>query len=239
MLQPTPNGAWQATAKLTIAAKDAYQQAGLILYGDDDNYAKMVLQARATNNHANRIFQFIREENGATNEVTQSNTAQLGDAYPDTVYVRFISDGTNITAHYSSDGVTYTAMPQTKPLAGITNPRIGLIALASTGTRPVIDASFDWFQITPDDKATRPSPNDEFTGSAIDLCRWDAIVRSDPAAARVTDGNLEIDTSKETSTGPTTAPRRTSSCSRRRAATGRWRPRSTHRRSTRPTSRAA
>ncbi|WP_405141246.1 ThuA domain-containing protein [Sphaerisporangium sp. NBC_01403] len=196
VVQPAPAGAWVATTKVTLNARDAYQQAGLILYGDDDNYAKMVLQARATNNHANRIFQFIREENGATNEVTQSNTAQLGDAYPDTVYVRFISDGTNITAHYSSDGVTYTAMPQTKPLAGITNPRIGLIALASTGTRPVIDASFDWFQITPDDKATRPSPNDEFTGSAIDLCRWDAIVRSDPAAARVTDGNLEIDTSK-------------------------------------------
>ncbi|MFF5115014.1 ThuA domain-containing protein [Streptosporangium sp. NPDC000509] len=194
VVQPAPQGAWTATTKVTLNARDMYQQAGLIIYGDDNNYAKMVLQARGTNDHANRVFQFIREENGTPNEVTQSNTAALGDAYPDTVYVRFISDGTNITAHYSSDGTTFTAMPQTKALAGINNPKIGLLSLASTGTRPVVDASFDWFQISPDDTASRPAPNDEFNGSSLDTCRWDAIVRPDSSTVRVTGGNLEIDT---------------------------------------------
>ena len=139
-----------------MVANQQYQQAGLVVYGDDDNYAKMVLQGRsATADHAARIFQFIREENGVPNEVTASNTANLGDAFPDTYYVRFMSDGTNLTAHYSADGTTFTAMPETKALAGITNPRIGLISLANTGTsKPVIDAAFDWFQITPDDTAT-------------------------------------------------------------------------------------
>ncbi|MEU8381829.1 ThuA domain-containing protein, partial [Streptosporangium sp. NPDC048865] len=194
VLQPVPQGAWTATTKVTLNARDMYQQAGLIVYGDDNNYAKMVLQARGTNDHAARIFQFIREENGTPNEVSQSNTANLGDAYPDTVYVRFMSDGTNLTAHYSPDGTTFTAMPQTKALAGITNPRIGLFALASTGERPVVDASFDWFHISPDDTAGNPEPSDEFNGSSIDTCRWNAIVRGDSSAARVTGGNLEIDT---------------------------------------------
>ncbi|MBF8187134.1 ThuA domain-containing protein [Nonomuraea sp. K274] len=193
VVQPAPPGPWTATAKLTLDARDQYQQAGLILYGDDDNYAKMVLQGRGTDDHASRIFQFIREENGTPNEVAESNTALLGDAYPDTVYVRFISDGTNITAHYSADGVTFTAMPQTKPLAGIDNPKIGLLSLAGAGN-PVVDASFDWFHITPDDTATKPGPDDEFDGTAIDGCRWDASVRHDPSSARVTGGNLEIDT---------------------------------------------
>ncbi|MEV0826766.1 ThuA domain-containing protein [Nonomuraea rubra] len=195
VLQPAPSGAWTATAKLTLDARDAYQQAGLIIYGDDDNYAKMVLQARSTSgpNHASRIFQFIREENGAPNEVSQSNTANLGDAYPDTVYVRFISDGTNITAHYSADGTTFTAMPQTKALAGITNPKIGLLSLAGAN-HPVVDASFDWFHITPDDTATGPDPDDEFDGTALDTCRWSAIVRPDATAARVSDGKLQLDT---------------------------------------------
>ncbi|MGW5265905.1 ThuA domain-containing protein [Microbispora sp. NPDC004025] len=195
VVQPAPSGAWTATAKLTMDARDAYQQAGLIIYGDDDNYAKMVLQARSTNgsNHANRVFQFIREDKGNPNEVTASNTAQLGDAYPDTVYVRFISDGTNITAHYSSDGSNFTAMSETKPLAGITNPKIGLISLAGAN-HPVVDAAFDWFHITPDDKATGPNPDDDFNGTSLDNCRWDSIVRSDPATLRVTGGNLEIDT---------------------------------------------
>ncbi|MFE7710197.1 ThuA domain-containing protein [Streptomyces sp. NPDC057486] len=196
VVQPAPDGAWMATAKVTLNARDQYQQAGLILYGGDDDYAKMVLQARGTNDHANRIFQFIREENGAPKEVPASNTAQLGDAYPDTVYVRFISDGTNLTAHYSADGVNFTAMPETKKLAGISNPKIGLLALSGNGSHPVIDASFDWFQITPDDTASASGPNDEFDGTAIDGCRWDSIVRHDPSAVRVTGGNLEIDTSK-------------------------------------------
>jgi PKD repeat protein/type 1 glutamine amidotransferase len=197
VVQPAPSGAWTATAKLTMDARDAYQQAGLIIYGDDDNYAKMVLQARSTSgsNHANRIFQFIREENGSPNEVSQSNTANLGDTYPDTVYVRFVSDGTNITAHYSSDGTTFTAMPQTKPLAGIANPKIGMISLAGAN-HPVVDASFDWFHITPDDKATAPDPNDEFDGTALDACRWTAIVRPDATAARVSNGKLELDTTQ-------------------------------------------
>nr|WP_152992321.1 ThuA domain-containing protein [Nonomuraea pusilla] len=196
VVQPAPGGAWTATAKVTLNARDQFQQAGLVLYGDDDNYAKIVLQARGTNDHANRIFQFIREENGKPNEVSASNTAALGDAYPDTVYVRLVSDGTNLTAHYSADGTTFTAMPETKKLAGISSPKIGLLALSGNGTHPVIDASFDWFQITPDDTATASGPDDEFDGTALDGCRWNAIVRSDPSAVRVTGGNLEIDTSK-------------------------------------------
>ncbi|HEY0450851.1 ThuA domain-containing protein [Actinophytocola sp.] len=196
VLQPAPGGAWQATTKVSLTARDAYQQAGLILYGDDDNYAKMVLEGRGTADANARIFQFIREENGQPNEVAGSNTANLGATYPDTVYVRLASDGTRLTASYSADGLSWTAMPQTdKLIAGITNPRIGLVSLSGTGTRPVTDAAFDWFQLVPDDTAGATTPNDEFTGSSVDGCRWTTVVRPDPAATRVTGGNLEIDTS--------------------------------------------
>jgi cytochrome c len=196
VVQPAPNGAWQATAKLSLTARDAYEQAGLVLYGDDDNYAKMVFEARGTADANARVFQFIREENGSPNEVGDSNTANLGSAYPDTVFVRLASDGTHLLASYSSDGQTWTQMPQTdKLIAGITNPRIGLMSLTGGGgTRPVIDAAFDWFSIVPDSTVTAPSPNDEFDGSTVDGCRWTTIVRPDPAHERVTGGNLEIDT---------------------------------------------
>ena len=195
VLQPMPDGAWQATTKVSLTARDAYQQAGLILYGDDDNYAKMVLEGRGTASAADRIFQFIREENGTPNEVADSNTANLGADYPDTAYVRLSSDGTHLTASYSADGLSWTNMPETdKLIAGIANPRIGLVSLSGTGTRPVIDAAFDWFQLVPDDTQTAPSPNDEFDGSGVDGCRWTTVVRPDASKTRVTGGNLEIDT---------------------------------------------
>ncbi|MET7280317.1 ThuA domain-containing protein [Kribbella sp. NPDC005582] len=198
VLQPLPAGPWQATTKLTFPARLAYQQAGLLLYGDDDNYAKMVIQGRSTGapSAADRIFQFIREENGAPNEVTGSNTASLGAAYPDTVWVRFTSDGANLKAAYSADGATFTEMPETKQLAGITNPRIGVFGLANRTEALPITASFDYFQLTPDDTAEQPAPDDEFTGTTLDACRWSDVVRPDPAAYRVTGDKLEIDTSK-------------------------------------------
>lgn len=210
VLQPLPAGPWQATTKLTLPARLAYQQAGLLLYGDDDNYAKMVIQGRSTGAASanDRIFQFIREEGGVPNEVAGSNTANLGAAYPDTVWVRFTSDGANLKAAYSSDGATFTEMPETKQLAGITNPRIGLFGLANRAEALPITASFDYFQLTPDDTAEQPAPDDEFTGTTLDACRWSSVVRPDASAYRVAGGKLEIDTSKGdiyqgTATNPT------------------------------------
>ncbi|ONI92926.1 PKD domain-containing protein [Saccharothrix sp. ALI-22-I] len=196
VLQDLPPGPFEATTKVRLPARQAYQQAGLIVYGDDDNYAKMVLEGRTTGSDdaASRIFQFIREENGSPNEVGESNTAPLGAQYPDTVWIRFSSDGTNLTASYSADGRTFTAMPQTKALAGITNPKIGLLSLSGTGGRPVVNAEFDTFGITPD-TTVEVDRNDDFTGPSLDGCRWNAVVRRDPTGYGVADGSLRLDTS--------------------------------------------
>src|SRR5690606_16948689 len=195
VLQDLPDGPFTATAKLTMPGSTAYQQAGLVIYGDDDNYAKMVLQGRDTSgpNPASRIFQFIREENGQPSEVADSNTPALGADYPTTVWVRFTSDGQNLVASYSADGEEFTDMPETKSLAGIENPKIGLIALQGNGRNQApVDAAFDYFTITPDDTVEPVEPNDEFDGNALDGCRWE-IVRPDADHLRVRDGKLELD----------------------------------------------
>lgn len=197
VLQDLPDGAWEATAKLTLPARRAYQQAGLIVYGDDDNYAKMVLQGRATSapSAASRIFQFIREEDGDPREVADSNTAALGDGFPDTVWVRFTSDGENLRAYYSADGADFTAMPETKSLAGLDNPRIGLFALANRDDALPATALVDYFHFTPDDTATGPDPSDAFEGTGLDECRWTGVVRPAPDALQVAGGTLRVDTS--------------------------------------------
>ncbi|GAA2360564.1 ThuA domain-containing protein [Dactylosporangium salmoneum] len=185
VLQPAPSGAWQATAKVTLPTTANYQQAGLILYGDDDNYAKLDLLYSG-----GRKVEFIRETAGAPrNEAADSITAQPGDTY----YVRLTSDGTNLTAAYSADGTTFVPVGRSAALAGIAQPRVGLYALNGATTAPVVDATFDWFVISPDDPPAGVDPNDEFTGPTLDHCRWNAIVREDSTGYRIVNGSLQID----------------------------------------------
>ncbi|WP_433728814.1 ThuA domain-containing protein [Actinoplanes sp. CA-051413] len=185
VLQAAPGGAWQATTKISVPITATYQQAGLIVYGDDDNYAKLDLLYNGA-----RTVEFIRETAASPrNESGDSTAAPAGDV----VYLRLTSDGTNLTAEASADGRTFTPVGRAAALAGIENPRVGVFALNGGTTAPVVDAAFDWFQFTPDAPAEPVVPSDEFTGAELDKCRWNAIVREDPAAYRVTDGALRID----------------------------------------------
>ncbi|WP_433127336.1 ThuA domain-containing protein [Micromonospora sp. CA-240977] len=185
VLQAAPTGAWEMTTKVTLPVTANYQQAGLLVYGDDDNYAKLDLLYNGS-----RRVEFIRETAATPrNDAADSAAAPAGD----TVYLRITSDGTNLTASSSGDGQTFTPVGRSAALAGITNPRIGVFALNGGTEAPVVDAAFDSFQVTPDAPAGPVDPSDEFTGSSLDKCRWDAILREDPAGYRVTDGALRID----------------------------------------------
>ncbi|RKN44375.1 ThuA domain-containing protein [Micromonospora endolithica] len=185
VLQPAPSGAWQVTTRVTVPVTATYQQAGLLLYGDDDNYAKVDLLYNGS-----RRVEFLRETAGTPrNDAADNVEAPAGD----TIHLRLTSDGTNLTAAMSADGQTFTPVGRSAELAGIENPRIGLFALNGGTDAPVVDAAFDWFQVTPDAPAGPVDPSDEFTGDALDKCRWDAILREDPNGYRVTGGALRID----------------------------------------------
>ncbi|MEV6493451.1 PKD domain-containing protein, partial [Actinoplanes sp. NPDC051633] len=200
VLQPAPAGAWQATTKVTVPVTATYQQAGLIIYGDDENYAKLDLLFNGS-----RTVEFIREAAGTPrNEGGDSTAAPTGD----TIYLRLLSDGTNLTAEASADGQTFTPVGRPAALAGIVNPRVGVFALNGGTTAPVVDAVFDWFQMTPDAPAEPAAPSDEFAGDTLDKCRWGAIVREDATAYRVSGGALRIDVPNgdiygSNNTGPT------------------------------------
>jgi PKD repeat protein len=185
VLQPAPAGPWQATTKVSLAAAVNYQQAGLIVYGDDDNYAKLDLLFGGS-----LRVEFIRETAGTPrNDAADSTAGPTGG----TIWLRLSSDGTNLTAAFSADGQTFTPVGRPAALAGITDPKVGLFALQGGTDAPVIDATFDWFQISPDEPAGPVDPSDEFTGSTLDKCRWNAITREDPAAYRIAGDALQID----------------------------------------------
>lgn len=179
VLQDLPAGRFEVTTKLTLPAVRGYQQGGLIVYGDDNNYLKLVYSGRSTataGSKAANVIQFAKEVNGTASE---SNSTALGASFPDTVWLRMTStDGNVVTPTYSTDGATWlpittsngTAAP--RDLTGITAPKVGLLALGSTaaGAADNITAEFDYFTITPDDTAVECSPPcvvEEFDGNAL------------------------------------------------------------------------
>ncbi len=180
VLQDLPAGAFEITTKVTLPATKGYQQGGLIIYGTDNNYLKLVYSGRSTaagGSKAANVIQFAKEVNATASE---SNSTALGATFPDTVWLRLSStDGNVVTPTYSADGATWlpittsggTAAP--RDLTSITAPKVGLLALGSTAASatPPITAMFDYFTITPDDTAVPcADPGclvDTFDGNAL------------------------------------------------------------------------
>lgn len=193
VLQELPAGDFTVTTKVDFGAEAKYQQAGIVLYADDANYVKLVVQGRSNAADTTKnVVQLATEVDGKASEI---NTPSLGDTWAETAYLRLTRSGEAVTGSYSFDGVDFVNMPESTTLADIVDPKVGLTSFANVNSPlDVIDARFDWFSTTPDDTAVTPGADDEFEGSALDTCRW-SIVREDVDGYRVADGMLEIDTS--------------------------------------------
>nr|WP_307849761.1 DUF1349 domain-containing protein [Qaidamihabitans albus] len=181
--QRAPSGSWSATTLVTIDATQQWQQGGILLWADDDNYARVNVQS----NGSARELEFVRES-GGQREIRKGALATDGTSF----HLRMESDGTSLTAYTSADGVTWTAYGDSFPAEGLTGGQIGLYALKGDTPAPVIDASFDYFHLSA--AGQEVGPDDEFDGDRIDGCRWNAVVRPDLSTMRVTDGELRIDT---------------------------------------------
>ena len=110
VLTDLPDGPFVATTKVTAPINGSYQSAGLLVYGDDDNYLKHVFQGRSTDpNAASNIIQTAKEITGTAAE---TNTPGLGATFPSTVWLRLTSrTASRSSAAYSTDGETWTDMP--------------------------------------------------------------------------------------------------------------------------------
>jgi cytochrome c len=198
------SGPWTATTKLNFEALAQYQQAGIIAYGDADNYVKLDRLVHTT--AGDEKFEFIHEAAAVADNTGADSTGNIATDFPDDYWVQLRYDGTSLTGWYSQDGSNYTQAGRAWPLPA--NARLGLIAFgnqATTGTPP--EAAFDSFRITAPGGASGPSFDDEFDGSSLDTDRWNAIVRDTPSEYEVAGGEFTITTSQgDIYTGDTNPP---------------------------------
>ena len=146
VLRPMASGAVTITAKINFKGAERYQQTGIIVYGDDDNYTK--LDRVATNAAGGTVtekFEFVNEVAATARNTSADYTANVNQAtFPNDYYLRIVSDGTNITGSYSTDGATWTTVGRSAAVPA--NPKAGFYAL-SNGAGTVINGLVDWFQM--------------------------------------------------------------------------------------------
>lgn len=134
ILLQNATGDWTITSKLTFKPSQNYQQAGLIVYQDDNNYVKIV-RSYSTGNK----FQFAKEVGG-----TFSDTKATDGITGNISYLKLVKSGNNYSGYYSADGTTYTQVGTTQTV-GLSTTRIGLIAINSYQMVPELNADFDYF----------------------------------------------------------------------------------------------
>ena len=192
VLRDAPDGPWEAVTKLSFEGTAQYHQAGLLVYGDDDNFTKFGRIAHTA--EGDEKFEFIYENAGVPRNEAPDSTANLDAAFPLDFFLRIRSDGTNLTGAYSIDGVDWTPVGRPAPLPA--DAKVGMFAFNNAAaTSP--EAAFDSFRLTTGSGGggpTGPTRDDQFDGSSLDKTRWNAIVRDNPSAYSVGGGELTITT---------------------------------------------
>ena len=178
VLQPAPEDGWEITTEVTMpfTGKD-YEQAGLMVYGGDADWAKLMFIKVPEND--GRQVEFTLQDNGSASfDPALDRSAFLPESFPDTIHLRIRSDGTSLTAAYSEDGTEWTDIGRVRPAGAIPDPRIGVAALNGDGSGN--EAEFDFFHVDPLDteptctEPEAPDPGYEmlFDGTAESASQW-------------------------------------------------------------------
>ncbi|HEX5782469.1 MAG TPA: PKD domain-containing protein, partial [Solirubrobacteraceae bacterium] len=138
-----PSGPWTMTTRLTFNPNENYEQAGLLVYGDDANYVKAdYVWAGA------RGLEFLRESNNTA--AGFGGFVNINDR-PTTVDMRIVSDGTTLRSYYRFEDGPWTLYGEPAALASVPTPKIGVYANDGnqTVTLPRDNAVFEYFRIQP------------------------------------------------------------------------------------------
>ena len=127
ILTDIPEGRWVAkvTVELPVGATQ-HDQAGFIIYDDDENFTKGVYfppYGDAVNGRMEYLFHKDGEirYQGGLDDPTVTNA-------PRTLHLRLTSTGENVSMAYSRDGQTWVSVGRAAPISEYSDPQLGFLA---------------------------------------------------------------------------------------------------------------
>jgi regulation of enolase protein 1 (concanavalin A-like superfamily) len=153
---PLPRDAdFQVTTCLSgFRPNELFQQAGLLLYNDDDNYLKWIIQFNRTAG-AGQVYSLLTERDAAS-EFRHHETPDVDDK----LWLRVVKRRGSYSACGSTDGKQFKVLETRDwPVDGPT--KIGLVAKNGGGLQDAqeMDAHFDFFELkSPPDDAPNHAP---------------------------------------------------------------------------------
>jgi cytochrome c len=147
VLQNVPAGDWTVETRLTPSMLHRWQLAGLLVYGDDDNYVKFdVLANNASGAAKNLAAELVSEKdaqfgNGGNRNIDVAETTESG-----WYQLRLAKVGNTYSAAISANGAAWRTLGD--PVTNTANlTSVGLMAIGPEQTAPVTVA-FDYFRVS-------------------------------------------------------------------------------------------
>ena len=157
IMQSVPGGARTYTTRLTIPTTAGGQQAGMVLANPEGNdFLKL---AFVNKGGGNKWVEFLRAENGSFDFSGNWHSGPGGSFdgpflpadFGNTIHLRLsTTDGQTYKGEFSKDGQTWESAGDNRQGFGATDA-VGLYALRGGSANPVTEASFESFDVAPDE----------------------------------------------------------------------------------------
>ncbi|TDE09156.1 family 16 glycoside hydrolase [Jiangella asiatica] len=127
IMTPVPDEPWVAEVTVDLPAESvSHDQAGFIIYEDDQNFTKAAFFPPYVGQADGRM-EYLYHENGEIRYQGGIDNATITNA-PLTLHLRLTSDGDNVRFAYSRDGETWVNVGRPAPISQYEAPQFGFIA---------------------------------------------------------------------------------------------------------------
>ncbi|MBY5163860.1 ThuA domain-containing protein [Salsipaludibacter albus] len=178
ILQDAPDGDWTIETRMRAPLETQWQLAGLLAYGDDDNYVKLNVGARNAPGSALDLGTELVSEVDANFGAGGNRLLDVAETTESGYwYLRLAKEGDTYTGWVSDGGINWTQVGEPVTNAGDLDT-FGLWAIGPSQQSPVT-VDFDWFRVDGGDVVDDTAPEASatllgtFTGAFTPTAGWD------------------------------------------------------------------